>query len=161
MSPIRAMKVLEQWGQVSPDAACGKGLPFARDLREERFSLAVFMRCASYAAAPFLIAPCYSERSWARVSQELWSMPKSFRDAFRVSLNRFFLATLGACSSLQFSIQDSLRKALVRHPCDMPGPSQLRLMEHGGDAGHAGLFQDLCIRDFVLPSYSEQLSEAI
>ena len=89
MRPIHALKVLRQWGQDSPVAACGGTLPMTRDLRAMRFNLEVEMRCASCAAAPFQIAPRHAGRSWARVSHELWSMPKSFREAFRVSLNRY------------------------------------------------------------------------
>ena len=90
MRPIRALNDLRQWGQDSPVAACCGGLLMARDLRAVRLFLAVVMRCASCTAAPFLIAPRHAGRSWARVSHELWSMPKSFREAFRVSLKRFF-----------------------------------------------------------------------
>ena len=110
MRPFHALKVLRQWGQDSPVVACGGGLPMTRDLRAMRFNLAVLMRCASCAAAdaPFQIAPRHAGRSWARASHELWSMPKCFREAFRVSLKRFLLATLGACSGQQFTIQDTL-----------------------------------------------------
>ena len=45
-----------------------------------RFNLAIVVRRASCAAAPFLIAPRHAGRSWARVSHELWSMPKPFRE---------------------------------------------------------------------------------
>ena len=115
MRPIRALKVLRQWGQDSPVAACGGRLPMTRDLRDMRFNLEVMVHCASCAAAPFLIAPRHAGRSWARVSHEVWSMPKSFRETFRVSLNHFFWPPWEREWSHNGSLAIALNYLLLRH----------------------------------------------
>ena len=87
IKPIFALKLLGQWGQAS---AVGSRVPWTLpvlDFLVAGFLFAVSWRRDSYAAAPLLMAPRQAARFWAVVSHELWSVPKSFTEAFRVSLN--------------------------------------------------------------------------
>ena len=90
IKPAFALKVLGQRGQGSAVGSGLVGALLARDFLVARLLFAVSRRRDSYAAAPVLMAPCKAARFSAVVSHELWSMPKSFREAFRVSLKRIF-----------------------------------------------------------------------
>lgn len=61
-----------------------------RDLRALRLVLAASVRWTSKATAPFATAPRQVGRFWSSVTQDVWSKPESFKEAFRLSLKRFF-----------------------------------------------------------------------
>ena len=91
IKPIFALKVLGQWGQGSAVESWVLGALLARDFLVARLLFADSRRRESYAAAPLLITPRQAARFWAVVSHKLWSMPKSFREAFRVSLKSYVI----------------------------------------------------------------------
>ena len=61
---------------------------------------------------------------------------------------------------IEFSVEELLGDAIVRHTGDVTCPSQLGLARDGGDAGDVFPLQNLCFRDFVLPADVKEVAEA-
>ena len=51
---------------------------------------------------------------------------------------------------IEFSVEELLGDAIVRHTGDVTCPSQLGLVRDGGDAGEVCPLQNLCIGDLVV-----------
>ena len=60
----------------------------------------------------------------------------------------------------EFSVEELLGDAIVRHTGDVTWPSKLSLARNGGDAGEVCPLQNLCIGDFVLPADVKKVAEA-
>ena len=60
----------------------------------------------------------------------------------------------------EFSVEELLGDAIVRHTREMTRPSRLGRARDGGDAGEVCLLQNLYIGDFVLPADVKKVAEA-
>ena len=63
-------------------------------------------------------------------------------------------------TTAKFTVEKPLWDARVWHAKDVTCPAHLCLAHDGDDTGQFSLFQDLCVRDLVLPPDVEQVSEA-
>ena len=61
---------------------------------------------------------------------------------------------------IEFSVEELLGDAVVRHTGDVTCPSQLGLARDVGDAGEVCPLQNFCIGDFVLPADVKEVAEA-
>ena len=61
---------------------------------------------------------------------------------------------------IEFSVEELLGDAIVRHTGDVTCPSQSGLARDGGDAGGVCPRQNLCIGDFVLLADVKEVAEA-
>ena len=119
MSPMRALKTFEQCGQ-RIDAADDELI--CRDFLASLRCSAKLFKEASHATAPLQRAAHHATLSFASHSQAWWFMPKALREIFSESLKRFFLATLGAFTLQQLTIEDNFWQAVIRHTCVQHDP---------------------------------------
>ena len=90
MRPILALNCLLQIEQERSEEESSVGDVLALAFRCARFCSASLILFASYSPAPLLMRHGYFVRSCAICSHDSVGMLKSLREAFRVSLNRFF-----------------------------------------------------------------------
>ena len=90
MRPILALNCLLQIEQERSEEESSVGDALALAFRCARFCWALLILFASYSPAPLLMRPRHFVRSCAKCSHDSVGMLKSLREAFRVSLYRFF-----------------------------------------------------------------------
>ena len=90
MRPILALNCLLQIEQESSEEESSVGDALALAFRCARFCSASLIHFASYSLTPLFMRPRHFVRSCAICSYDSVGILKSLRDAFRVSLYRFF-----------------------------------------------------------------------
>ena len=90
MRPILALNCLLQIEQVRYKEESSVGDDLALAFRCARFCSASLILFASYSPTPLFMRPRHFVRSCAICSHDFADMLKSFREALRVSLYRFF-----------------------------------------------------------------------
>ena len=115
MRPILALNCLLQIEQHRSEEERFVDDALALALRCARFCSALLISFASHSPAPLLMRPRHFFRSFAICSHDSVGMLKSLREALRVVLVSLLLTTMGAFSSLKFSIEEFLWQTFIRH----------------------------------------------
>jgi hypothetical protein len=81
----------------------------------------------------------------------VWINAKGFQGYFQCILKTFSLASMGALSLLQLTVQESFGDAVVCHPCEVACPSELMLHKHSLDTGKLSSCKNFSVWNLFLP----------